>query len=432
MLSVQRHRQFCLNVARETICAVIFRRIPFESINKKWHRQHSKCPMFFRLCGPLRARVSPTVVVLSRAKWSPWRPTPDWWRDTKSLHHSIIIISISSASHMPNHQLVNCVSRSVVLGIWRNLGSNITIRFRIHNHSNQTEKMNSLIPIFIETLRWPAKMICSCNGQPELKIVYICRYSRATSNQLNWNQWWFGFTADHSFWARIRKCCPIRSICCGKMLSFFQLIIELGHTVSGIVHRLWNTHTEPIFVFAGFLSLSDPELDIPGNAGLKDQCLALKWIKANCADFGGDPENISELSYGKMGQWILRLNRLLCFFFTFKAVFGDSAGGASIHFHMVSEMSKDLFHKAIIMSGTVYAPWALSPVKDWTQRLSKKLGWNGEGDDKACLAVILNASAESVTKAQDNLLTPEVSLERFWLVAPGLAFILLFSFLGSG
>lgn len=50
-----------------------------------------------------------------------------------------------------------------------------------------------------------------------------------------------------------------------------------------------------ISVVAGFLSLSDPELDIPGNAGLKDQCLALKWVKANCADFGGDPNNISEL-----------------------------------------------------------------------------------------------------------------------------------------
>lgn len=43
----------------------------------------------------------------------------------------------------------------------------------------------------------------------------------------------------------------------------------------------------------GFLSLNDPELNIPGNAGLKDQVFALKWIQRNIANFGGDPENVT-------------------------------------------------------------------------------------------------------------------------------------------
>lgn len=43
----------------------------------------------------------------------------------------------------------------------------------------------------------------------------------------------------------------------------------------------------------GFLSLSDPELDIPGNAGLKDQVFALKWIQRNIDNFGGDKDNIT-------------------------------------------------------------------------------------------------------------------------------------------
>lgn len=43
----------------------------------------------------------------------------------------------------------------------------------------------------------------------------------------------------------------------------------------------------------GFLSLNDPSIGIPGNAGLKDQLLGLKWVKNNIAQFGGDPDNIT-------------------------------------------------------------------------------------------------------------------------------------------
>lgn len=88
---------------------------------------------------------------------------------------------------------------------------------------------------------------------------------------------------------------------------------------------------------------------------------------------------------------------------------GESAGGASVHFHMLSEMSKGLFHKAIIMSGNAFTPWAISPVNDWAHRLGRKLGWDGEGGDRACLDVILDASSETVTRVQETLLTPEVS-----------------------
>jgi carboxylesterase type B len=62
----------------------------------------------------------------------------------------------------------------------------------------------------------------------------------------------------------------------------------------------------------GFLSLS--EAGIPGNNGLKDQVMALRWVQNNIAQFGGDPSRVT--------------------------IFGQSAGGASVHFHLLSPMSK--------------------------------------------------------------------------------------------
>lgn len=43
----------------------------------------------------------------------------------------------------------------------------------------------------------------------------------------------------------------------------------------------------------GFLSLQDPELDIPGNAGMKDQVFALKWVQKNIANFGGNSNDVT-------------------------------------------------------------------------------------------------------------------------------------------
>ncbi|KAL4709559.1 hypothetical protein ACJJTC_007290 [Scirpophaga incertulas] len=79
----------------------------------------------------------------------------------------------------------------------------------------------------------------------------------------------------------------------------------------------------------GFLCL-DSE-DVPGNARLKDQMLALKWVQKNISHFGGDAYNVT--------------------------IFGESAGGASVGYHLISPMSKDLFKRAICQSGCSLNSW---------------------------------------------------------------------------
>lgn len=83
----------------------------------------------------------------------------------------------------------------------------------------------------------------------------------------------------------------------------------------------------------GFFTLESPEM--PGNQGVKDQVLALKWVKDNIASFGGNPNLVT--------------------------IIGESAGGASVYNHLISPRSKGLFHRVISESGTSYAAWGVAP-----------------------------------------------------------------------
>ncbi|XP_037774053.1 esterase FE4-like [Penaeus monodon] len=81
----------------------------------------------------------------------------------------------------------------------------------------------------------------------------------------------------------------------------------------------------------GFLSTEDDVA--PGNQGLKDQTLGLRWVQDNIHHFGGDPLEVT--------------------------LFGESAGAASTHILMLSPYVLGLFKRVIMQSGSALCPWSL-------------------------------------------------------------------------
>ncbi|XP_055345981.1 acetylcholinesterase-like isoform X2 [Paramacrobiotus metropolitanus] len=91
--------------------------------------------------------------------------------------------------------------------------------------------------------------------------------------------------------------------------------------------------------------------DMPGNAGLWDQVLALRWLKENVKAFGGNPNNVT--------------------------IFGESAGASSVSLHLLAPPSRDLFNQAIMESGSATCPWATVTPEEALRRslkLTKILG----------------------------------------------------------
>ncbi|XP_033624927.1 cholinesterase 1-like [Asterias rubens] len=131
----------------------------------------------------------------------------------------------------------------------------------------------------------------------------------------------------------------------------------------------------------GFLTTGDSVS--PGNVGLQDQVLALKWINKNIAAFGGDNECIT--------------------------IFGESAGAGSVSLHILSKMSEGLFNQAIMQSGTAFSPWSLYENKDNLRKQAFQIGEKldcgiGAASDSAALVSCLRGKdAKDLFKAAAQL-----------------------------
>lgn len=83
----------------------------------------------------------------------------------------------------------------------------------------------------------------------------------------------------------------------------------------------------------GWLSTYSEEL--PGNAPIADILLALEWVQLHIDRFGGDPERVT--------------------------IVGQSAGAGVTSALLLSPKTKEnLFKRAIVQSGSIFAKWAIN------------------------------------------------------------------------
>ncbi len=91
-------------------------------------------------------------------------------------------------------------------------------------------------------------------------------------------------------------------------------------------HRGRTNHRLNLFGYTYLGEQADERFASSGNVGQLDLVAALEWVRDNIDRFGGDPGNVT--------------------------IFGESGGGGKVSTVMAMPAAKDLFHKAIVQSGS--------------------------------------------------------------------------------
>lgn len=85
-----------------------------------------------------------------------------------------------------------------------------------------------------------------------------------------------------------------------------------------------------------------------GNVGYLDLVAAMKWVRENIADFGGDPNNVM--------------------------IYGQSGGGRKVSLCYAGKDAQGLFHKGVVQSGSHLKIQTTERANELTENLLKELG----------------------------------------------------------
>jgi para-nitrobenzyl esterase len=129
-----------------------------------------------------------------------------------------------------------------------------------------------------------------------------------------------------------------------------------------------------------------------GNYGLMDQQAAMRWVQRNIRAFGGDADNVT--------------------------IFGESAGGLSVHSELASPLAAGLFHKAIVESGA-YALSQPSLASAQASGTAYAAGAGCASQTAACLrslsvpAILAAQTATTIVPNLDGFVLPQTVRSAF-------------------
>lgn len=139
----------------------------------------------------------------------------------------------------------------------------------------------------------------------------------------------------------------------------------------------------------GFLGGKEVKEAGLGNAGLRDQRFAFKWVQQNIAAFGGDPDQVT--------------------------IWGESAGAVSVGLQLVVNdgNTEGLFHSAVMESGSPLALLDITHNQPFFDQIVADTGCSGSSDLIGCLRQV---PLDDFTAAMNN--TPSLfsfmSLQVVW------------------
>ena len=156
-----------------------------------------------------------------------------------------------------------------------------------------------------------------------------------------------------------------------------------GHQLAGkgAVFVTFNYRLGQLGFFAHPELSAESPTGVSGNQGFRDQIQALRWVRDNIAQFGGDPDNVT--------------------------ILGESSGGTSVAVLQASPLARGLFHRAIGQSGAPFHPMrhrtreqSFAPAGE-TNGLRFGAALVGEGADQS-LAALRAVPAERILDAAQS------------------------------